>query len=117
MPFVILVDKRKLGGLQAPRHWRDLLEPEFQGKVIIPGAEDHVVDVPLLYCYREHGLKGVARLAANVKAVWHPARMARTAGTSNPEGVDVPASERITEERGVSHRGIYHGTGLGAKKR
>jgi ABC-type Fe3+ transport system substrate-binding protein len=89
MPFVMLIDKKKLGNLQAPRHWRDLLELEFQGNVIIPGGEGHIVDALLLYFFKEHGLKGITMLAANVRRVWHPARMAGTAGTSNPEGAAV----------------------------
>jgi len=70
MPFVMLIDKKKLGGLQAPRRWSDLLETDFRDKIIISGMEDQVADIPLIYLYKEHGEVGLQRLAANLKAVW-----------------------------------------------
>lgn len=89
MPFVMLVDKKKLGNTPIPKRWNDLMDRQYQGQIIFPGAEDHVVDVPLHYFYKEHGFNGLAMLAANVKSVWHPAQMARTAGTLNPAGAAI----------------------------
>ncbi|OPY70394.1 MAG: hypothetical protein A4E63_01699 [Syntrophorhabdus sp. PtaU1.Bin050] len=89
MPFVMLIDKKKLGDLQAPRRWSDLLETDFRDKIIISGMEDQVADIPLLYLYKEHGEVGLRRLAANLKTVWPAAQIARTAGSSNPSGAAV----------------------------
>jgi ABC-type Fe3+ transport system substrate-binding protein len=89
MPFVMLIDKKKLGNLPAPERWSDLLKPEFRNKVIISGMEDQVADVPLLYLYKEHGEVGLRQLAVNVKTAWPAAQIARTAGSSNPSGAAV----------------------------
>ncbi len=89
IPFILLIDKNKLDGLPAPRRWSDLLEPRFRNKVIVCGTEGHPVDVPLQYFYKEHGEEGLRRLAANTRAIWHAAHIARTAGSSNPSGAAV----------------------------
>ncbi|MDD2852278.1 MAG: ABC transporter substrate-binding protein [Desulfuromonadaceae bacterium] len=89
IPFILFIDKNKLDGLPAPRRWSDLLEPQFRNKIIVSGSEGNPIDVPLLYFYKEHGEKGLRQLAANTKAIWHAARIARTAGTSDPSGVAV----------------------------
>lgn len=89
IPFILFIDKNKLDGLPVPKRWSDLLEPDFRNKVIVCGVEGHPVDVPLLYLYKEHGEVGLRRLAANTRAIWHAAQIARTAGSSNPSGAAV----------------------------
>jgi ABC-type Fe3+ transport system substrate-binding protein len=89
IPFILFIDKNKLDGLPAPTRWSDLLEPRFKNKIIITGMEGHPVDVPLLYFYKDHGEEGLRRLAANTRAIWHAAEIAKTAGSSNPSGAAV----------------------------
>jgi len=83
VPFVMLVDKTRLGGLRAPRQWKDLLEPCFHNNIIISSSGDGAANVPLLYLYKEFGEEGIARFAANIGAIWPAARIAREAGSVN----------------------------------
>ncbi|MFH0976267.1 MAG: ABC transporter substrate-binding protein [Spirochaetota bacterium] len=90
MPYLLLVDKQRLGNIPLPKQWCDLLEPRFRDNIIICGGnEDEVADVPLLYLYKEYGENGLTRLATNVKESYHAAEMARIAGTANPCGAAV----------------------------
>jgi ABC-type Fe3+ transport system substrate-binding protein len=89
IPFILFIDKNKLDGLPVPTRWSDLLEPQFKNKVIVTGSEGHPVDLPLFYFYKEHGEEGLRRLAANTRAIWHAAQIAKTAGTSDPSGAPV----------------------------
>ncbi len=88
-PYVMLVDKRKLGNRPVPRCWSDLLHPRFQDGVIINGSEGLVADAPLLYFFREHGETGLIQLAASIRESWHPAQMARAVASSNSKGTAV----------------------------
>lgn len=81
MPYVMLVDRKRLGEIPVPEQWSDLLGGQFKDRIIINGAGDKVAETPLLYFYKEHGKKGLSRLAANVCAAWHSAQMAKTAGS------------------------------------
>ena len=89
MPYVMLVDKKRLGDTPVPKQWSDLLGPQFRGRIIINGTGDKVAEVPLLYFYKEHGEEGLSRLAANVSAAWHSAQMAKAAGSADLSGAAV----------------------------
>ena len=88
-PFVMLVDKRKLGVRNAPTKWSDLLDPQLQGRVILVGADNPEEDVPLLYFYKEYGVEGLARLAANVRGIWRPRQIAPAIVSSDQHGAAV----------------------------
>lgn len=89
VPFVMLVDRKRLGGLWAPRRWKDLLEPRFRNNIIISSTGEGAANVPLLYIYKEFGEEGITRLAANIKAIWPAAQIAREAGSFNKQGAAV----------------------------
>jgi ABC-type Fe3+ transport system substrate-binding protein len=89
VPFVMLVDRKRLGGIRTPRQWTDLLAPQFRNKVIISQSGNGAANVPLLYIYKEYGEDGIQQLAANIKAIWPAARIAREAGSYNTEGAAV----------------------------
>ncbi|MFH0976268.1 MAG: ABC transporter substrate-binding protein [Spirochaetota bacterium] len=89
VPFVMLVDRKRLGDLQMPRQWKDLLTPQFRNKVIISQSGNGAANVPLLYIYKEMGEEGITRLARNIKAIWPAARIAREAGSDSTEGAAV----------------------------
>lgn len=86
-PFVLLVDRRRLGQRPMPRCWADLLEPEFAGEVAFSGWRPEP-NVPyrsfnmflLLAIAREFGIEGLARLLGNVSGLMHTMQMARLAG-------------------------------------
>ncbi|RCX21070.1 ABC-type Fe3+ transport system substrate-binding protein [Anaerobacterium chartisolvens] len=88
-PYIIMVDKKKLGNLPMPCKWDDLLKPVYRNNIIIGGSADDISEVLLLYLYKKHGDKGVELLARNVRDAWHAAKMAKVAGTSSTEGAAV----------------------------
>jgi ABC-type Fe3+ transport system substrate-binding protein len=85
MPFLMLIDKKKLGDLPMPTRWSDLFDPRFQSNVILPGTENEVFAAPLLYFYKDYGEEGLKMLAANMKMALRSAEMARMAGSSRSE--------------------------------
>jgi len=89
VPFVMLVDRRELGGLDMPRQWEDLLRPQFRNKVIISSTGNGAANVPLLYIYKEFGEEGILKFADNIKAIWPAARIAKEAGSSGMPGAAV----------------------------
>lgn len=89
VPFVMLVDREKLGGLKAPEQWKDLLGQRFRDNVIISSTGNGAANVPLLYIYKEFGEEGIMRFADNIKAIWPAARIAKQAGLSNMPGAAV----------------------------
>ncbi len=89
VPFVMLVDHGRLGGLHAPRQWKDLLAPEMRDKIIISSTGNGAANVPLLYIYKEFGEEGLFRLADNIKEIWPAAEIAKHAGSSGMPGAPV----------------------------
>ncbi len=88
-PYIMMVDKKKLGHLPVPCKWDNLLNPVYRDNIIIGGSADDISEVLLLYLYKKHGDKGIELLAGNVKDAWHAAKMAKVAGTSSTEGAAV----------------------------
>lgn len=86
-PFVLLIDKRRLGDRPVPRSWTDLSDPTYRGEVVFggwrrEGARDRGVfnQFFLLAMLRLLGRDGLQRLAANVPDLMHSAQMPRVAG-------------------------------------
>lgn len=79
-PYVFLVDRVKLGNLEPPGTWEDILHPRYRNKVICNGSRDHFSYILLFYIYRMAGLEGVMRLAGNVRDALHAGLIARIAG-------------------------------------
>jgi len=96
-PYVLLVDRRRLGGLPVPRRWADLLDPLYRGQVVFGGWRregqqryGQYSKFFLLSILRLFGADGLARLLANVPGLLHSAQMPRMAGTdSSPGGIYV----------------------------
>ncbi|MBQ6585897.1 MAG: ABC transporter substrate-binding protein [Coriobacteriales bacterium] len=65
-PFTMLVDKRKLDGVPVPRHWEDLLDERYRGKLVVGFNIDDINEFPLLYLYRFWGADGLARFTDNL---------------------------------------------------
>jgi ABC-type Fe3+ transport system substrate-binding protein len=93
IPFVFLVDEKRLRGRRAPRAWSDLLDPVWAGDIVFGGWRPNE-RVPyqdynsylLLSLYLEFGATGIAAFAGNVKHLQHNIRTATQAG-SNAAGV------------------------------
>ena len=88
-PYIFLVDTRRLGGLPIPRTWEDLLDSKYRGGIVMCGDGDDMADAVVLNIYKDRGVEGVKQLAANVKSMMHSSRMAKIAGTDDPEGAAV----------------------------
>ena len=84
-PFVMLLDQRQAGDIPPVLKWGDLLDPAFRGKAILGGSDDPAEDVPLIYFYKEYGVEGLARLAANVKGVCYACRINSLVGSTQIE--------------------------------
>lgn len=90
IPFVFLVDEKRLAGRPAPRVWEDLLHPRWAGDVVFGGWRPNE-RVPyqeynsylLLNLVREYGLAGLEAFAANVKHLQHNVRTATQAGSNS----------------------------------
>lgn len=83
--LVMVVDLTQIGDLPIPKKWSDLLNEEYENKVIIRGQNDFFCETTLLTIYKSCGLEGIKKLGKSVKEGWHPAQMARVAGTGLPD--------------------------------
>lgn len=90
IPFVFLVDERRLRGRPAPRVWSDLFDPMWADDIVFGGWRPNE-QVPyqdynsyLLLCLqREYGNAGLAAFAGNVRHLQHNIRTATQAGSNS----------------------------------
>ena len=80
-PLVMVVDHTQLGNRKVPERWEDLLQPEFEKKVVIRGKSGLFCETVLMSFYQLFGKEAVEKLGKAVQAGWHPAQMAKMAGT------------------------------------
>lgn len=92
-PFVLLVDRHRLGDRPVPRRWGDLLEPDYRGEVVVSGwrrdAASRYSQFNLflfLALVHDFGLAGLARLLGNLAGLMHTMQMPRLAGTDASRG-------------------------------
>lgn len=90
IPFVFLVDAKRLRGRPAPRSWHDLLHPQWEDDIVIGGWRPNErtpyldYNAYLLLCLqRRFGDDGLAAYAANVKRLQHNIRTATQAGSNS----------------------------------
>ncbi|MDR3301654.1 MAG: ABC transporter substrate-binding protein [Spirochaetaceae bacterium] len=66
MPYVLVVNHRRLNGRAAPRRIDDLIKSEYSGSVAVPYAPDDITEHLLLSIWRKSGADGIQALARNV---------------------------------------------------
>ena len=88
-PYIFLVDTKRLGALPAPRVWEDLLDSKYRNEIVMCGDGDDMADAVVLNMYKDQGIDGLKRLAGNVKSIMHSSRMAKIAGTDDPDAAVV----------------------------
>lgn len=92
IPFVWLVDQRRLKGRKPPRVWADLFDPCWAGDIVFGGWRPNT-QVPyqdfnaylLLSLFREYGAAGLEAFAANVRQLQHNVRTATQTGSNSRE--------------------------------
>ncbi|MDR3323661.1 MAG: ABC transporter substrate-binding protein [Zoogloeaceae bacterium] len=90
VPFVFLIDEKRLKGRPAPRRWDDLLDPMWADEIVFGGwrhDEDSAYqdyNAYLLLClYREYGEAGLVAFSANVRHLQHNIRTATQTGSNS----------------------------------
>ena len=87
--LVMVVDKLKIGNTPIPKAWGDLLNPDFKNKIAIRGQNTTFCETTLLTIFKEYGFEGIRRLGRSVKYGWHPAQMAKAAGSGSKDSPTV----------------------------
>lgn len=90
IPFVFLVDEKRLDGRKPPRCWSDLLNPVWAGEIVFGGWRPNDTEPYqdynsyLLFClFLEYGATGLEAFAANVRHLQHNIRTAAQAGSNS----------------------------------
>ncbi|CAH2598891.1 ABC transporter substrate-binding protein [Rhodovastum atsumiense] len=93
IPWVFLIDLRKLAGRAVPRRWEDLLDPAYHRQIVFggwrrpsDGTYPDCNDFLLLTLHRRFGVAGLRAFAANTRAILHNTAAARFAGTGSEQG-------------------------------
>jgi ABC-type Fe3+ transport system substrate-binding protein len=93
IPWVFLIDHRKLGTRPVPQRWEDLLNPVYHDQIVFGGWQrpsdgtyPDCNDFLLLTLYRRFGAAGLRAFAANTHAIMHNTVAARLAGTNSDQG-------------------------------
>jgi ABC-type Fe3+ transport system substrate-binding protein len=92
-PFVLLIDRKRLGARSVPESWADLADPLYRGEVVFSGwrreGEREWSSANLFFLLsmlRLLGPDGLRRLVANVPGLMHSAQMPRHAGAPSSLG-------------------------------
>lgn len=86
-PYIFMVDTTRLGDLPLPRRWEDLLHPRYRGQINMCGDGDDMADAALMCIYKEFGMEGVEKLAANAHGLMHSSHMGKSGGASKAGGI------------------------------
>jgi len=87
--YMFLVDTKRLGDLPVPRRWADLLDPVYRGHINMCGDGDDMADAVLINIYKDFGMDGIRRFAANTHGLMHSSRMAKSGGVAKSGAIYV----------------------------
>ena len=76
---VLMVDHTRLGDLDVPERWSDLLKPEYENSLTVRGQDGFFCETVLLSIYAEYGIEGVRQFAKTVRTGSHPSEMVKAA--------------------------------------
>jgi ABC-type Fe3+ transport system substrate-binding protein len=85
MPYVLLVNHRRLKGRSVPRRIADLTREEYAGSLGVGYAPEDISEILLLEIWKEQGEQGIRALARNIGFTGRIAEMAAEA-TANRDG-------------------------------
>jgi ABC-type Fe3+ transport system substrate-binding protein len=84
VPAVFLVDRTQLPeGAPVPRTWKEILGPEYQGRIAMPVGDFDLFNGILLSIWKEFGDEGVRSVGRNLLEGMHPSQ---AAGRFAPKG-------------------------------
>ena len=86
-PYIFMVDTVRLGDIPLPRRWEDLLDPKYRGQINMCGDGDDMADAALMCVYKDFGMEGIEKLAANAAGLMHSSRMGKSGGAANGGGI------------------------------
>ena len=75
---MIVADLDVLDEEKIPEKWDDLLSSDFKRSITLRGNEEFFCHAVLLPFFKEHGEKGIKKLAENVNKGMHPAEMVKS---------------------------------------
>ena len=78
VPAVFLINKEELKGRDMPKSWKDLLTPEFEGRVSLPISDFDLFNAILLNIYKRYGEEGVRSLRRSLFKGMHPSEMVKS---------------------------------------
>jgi len=86
-PYIFLADLDRLGSTPPPTRWADLLDERYKGQINMCGDGDDMADAVLLNFYKDFGMEGIERFAANAHGLMHSSRMGKSGGAKDAGGV------------------------------
>lgn len=86
-PYIFMADKQRLGDLPVPEKWADLLDPKYKGQINMCGDGDDMADAVLMLIYKDFGMEGIKKLAANAHSLMHSSRMGKSGGSDKGGGI------------------------------
>jgi ABC-type Fe3+ transport system substrate-binding protein len=66
MPYILVVNHKRLKERKAPRRIADLIAPEFRSSIAVPYSIDDITEHLLLSIWKNYGSDGIEALARNV---------------------------------------------------
>jgi hypothetical protein len=88
MPYILLVNHRRLKGRPVPRRIADLTGAEYEGSLGVGFSPDDISELLLLEIWKEQGEQGIRALARNIGFIGRAPEMAADM-TANREGCGV----------------------------
>lgn len=86
-PYIFMIDKQRLGETPAPKKWADLLDPCYRDQINMCGDGDDMADAVLMLIYKDFGMEGIEKLAANAHGLMHSSHMGKSGGSDKGGGI------------------------------
>jgi ABC-type Fe3+ transport system substrate-binding protein len=87
VPLVFVADRARLGGAEAPRSWKDLLEGDYS---VCYADDGHLLDsIYLVYIYQDFGEAGILKFKKKALCGAHPSQMIKAGGIQGQPSVYV----------------------------
>jgi len=83
--LVLVVNRAKLGGLEIPKRWADLLESRYHKTVTMRGQDGFFCNGVLMPFYQMFGMDGIKAMGGSVIRGLHPAEMVQEIERNSPE--------------------------------